>query len=311
MRAFKTLRDFLELLETDKQLLRITDAVSPEPDLAAAGRAINQAGGETSPALLFNNIKGFAKAEVVMNAHGSWPNLALMLGMEKDASLTQQFFEFVRRYRLFPGKMDHRTSAPWQEVVIENDINLFSLLPLFRLNQGDGGFYIDKACIVSRDLDDWNNEDIQNVGMYRLQVKGKNRLGIQPVPMHDIAIHLEHAEARGEDLPVAIAIGNEPIIAVCAAMEILYDQFRIQDGCGLAGERLPGGQECKGPRRPLGFAIRSRRPHPGAPARNRGPIRRISRPVFRLPQLSGDRNRSRLALQGPALRGALSRHAMD
>jgi len=133
MRAFKTLRDFLELLETDKQLLRITDAVSPEPDLAAAGRAINQAGGETSPALLFNNIKGFAKAEVVMNAHGSWPNLALMLGMEKDASLTQQFFEFVRRYRLFPGKMDHRTSAPWQEVVIENDINLFSLLPLFRL----------------------------------------------------------------------------------------------------------------------------------------------------------------------------------
>src|SRR6516165_771385 len=211
MRAFKTLRDFLELLESDKQLLRITDAVSLEPDLAAAGRAVNQTGGETSPALLFNNIKGFAKAEVAMNAHGSWPNLALMLGMEKDASLTQQFFEFVRRYRLFPGKMDHRTSAPWQEVVIENDINLFSLLPLFRLNQGDGGFYIDKACIVSRDPDNWNNEDIQNVGMYRLQVKGKNRLGIQPVPMHDIAIHLEHAEARGEDLPVAIAIGNEPI----------------------------------------------------------------------------------------------------
>jgi len=172
MRAFKTLRDFLELLETDKQLLRITDAVSLEPDLAAAGRAVNQAGGETSPALLFNNIKGFAKAEVVMNAHGSWPNLALMLGMEKDASLTQQFFEFVRRYRLFPGKMDHRTNAPWQEVVIENDINLFLLLPLFRLNQGDGGFYIDRACIVSRDPDDWNNEDIQNVGMYRLQVKG-------------------------------------------------------------------------------------------------------------------------------------------
>jgi hypothetical protein len=54
VRAFKTLRDFLELLETDKQLLRITDAVSLEPDLAAAGRAVNQAGGETSPALLFS-----------------------------------------------------------------------------------------------------------------------------------------------------------------------------------------------------------------------------------------------------------------
>ena len=246
MRAFKTLRDFLELLETDKQLLRITDAVSLEPDLAAAGRAVNQAGGETSPALLFNNIKGFAKAEVVMNAHGSWPNLALMLGMEKDASLTQQFFEFVRRYRLFPGKMDHRTSAPWQEVVIENDINLFSLLPLFRLNQGDGGFYIDKACIVSRDPDHWNNEDIQNVGMYRLQVKGKNRLVIQPVPMHDISIHLEHAEARGEDLPIAIAIGNEPIIAVCAAMEILYDQSEYKMAAVLQGSDYPVVKSAKG-----------------------------------------------------------------
>jgi 3-polyprenyl-4-hydroxybenzoate decarboxylase len=58
-----------------------------EPDLAAAGRAINQAGGETSPAIHFINIKGYQKAQLVMNVHGPWPNLALMLGMEKDASL--------------------------------------------------------------------------------------------------------------------------------------------------------------------------------------------------------------------------------
>ena len=65
MRAFKTLRDFLELLETDKQLLRITDAVGLEPDLAAAGRAVNQAGDETSPAcqrpiVLFFRISSIA-----------------------------------------------------------------------------------------------------------------------------------------------------------------------------------------------------------------------------------------------------------
>ena len=140
MRAFKDLREFLQLLDAEKQLLRITEAVSLEPDLAAAGRAINQAGGETSPAIHFNNVNGYQKAEVVMNVHGSWPNLALMLGMQRDASLSQQFFEFVRRYEQFPGKMDHRASAPWQEVVIEKQVNLFELLPLFRLNQGDGGF---------------------------------------------------------------------------------------------------------------------------------------------------------------------------
>jgi hypothetical protein len=78
MRAFKTLREFLQLLETEKQLLRISEEVRLEPDLAAAARAITQLG-ETSPAIHFDRIKGYQNGEVVMNVHGSWPNLALIL----------------------------------------------------------------------------------------------------------------------------------------------------------------------------------------------------------------------------------------
>src|SRR3954451_15219278 len=103
MKSFKDLREFLQVLETEAQLLRITEEVRLEPDLAAAARAINQVAGEVSPAILINCIKGYETAEVVMNAHGSWPNLALMMGMEKNASLNQHFFEFVRRYEQFPG----------------------------------------------------------------------------------------------------------------------------------------------------------------------------------------------------------------
>jgi vanillate/4-hydroxybenzoate decarboxylase subunit C len=40
MRAFKDLREFLQLLESEKQLLRINEKVSLEPDLAAAGCAL-------------------------------------------------------------------------------------------------------------------------------------------------------------------------------------------------------------------------------------------------------------------------------
>ena len=113
--------------------------------------------------------------------------------------------------------MNASRRAPWQEVVIEKDVNLFEILPLFRLNRGDGGFFIDKACTSVATLDDWDNDDVENVGIYRLQVKGPNRLGIQTVPQHDIAIHMAHAEERGEDLPVAIALGNEPIITLMGA----------------------------------------------------------------------------------------------
>jgi UbiD family decarboxylase len=250
MTAFKDLRDFLQLLETQKQLLRIVDEVSLEPDLAAAGRAINQVAGENSPAIHFTRLKGYQNAEVVMNVHGSWPNLALVLGMPKDSTLNQQFFEFIRRYQQFPGTMQHLNSAPWQEVVVEKEINLFSLLPLFRLNQGDGGFYLDKACIISRDLDDWDNEDVQNVGMYRLQVKDKSRLGIQPVPQHDIAIHIEHAEARGQDLPVVIAVGNELHRYLCSHGDTLrpigYKMAAVPKGSPYPVVKAPRGLDVPG-----------------------------------------------------------------
>ena len=146
--------------------------------------------------------------------HGSWANHAIALGMNKDAPLRDQFLEFASHFKQYPGEIERGTTAPWQEMVVDKDINLFGLMPLFRLNRGDGGYYLDKACTISRDPLDWDNDDVENVGVYRLQVKGPNRIGIQTVPQHDIAIHLAHAEERGEDLPIAIAIGNEPVITL-------------------------------------------------------------------------------------------------
>ena len=142
------------------------------------------------------------------------------MGMPKDSGTRAQFFEFVKRYQTFPGKVERRPDAPWMANVVEKNINLFDLIPLFRLNRGDGGFYIDKGCITSRDPDDFDNDNVQNLGMYRLEVKGPNRIGIQPVPEHDIAVHLNHAEARGEDLPVYITLGASPLTEIVASMPI-------------------------------------------------------------------------------------------
>ena len=63
--------------------LRIADPVKLEPDLAAAACALTKLG-ESSPAILFNNISGYTNAQVAMNAHGSWPNHGLALGLEKE-----------------------------------------------------------------------------------------------------------------------------------------------------------------------------------------------------------------------------------
>jgi vanillate/4-hydroxybenzoate decarboxylase subunit C len=245
MRAYQDFREFLAVLDQEKQLLRITDPMQPEPDLAAAAAAATKLGNR-SPALLFNNIGGYSDVQLAMNVQGSWANHALAMGLPQDTAIRDQFFEFVRRYRMYPGQLERVTSAPWQEVVIDKDINLFQILPLFRLNQGDGGFFIDKPCVISRDPDDWNNDDVENVGVYRLQVKDRNHLGIQTVPQHDIALQLAHAEARGEDLPVAIALGNEPIILLMAATPMLYTQLEYKMAAVMQGQPYRVVQNAKG-----------------------------------------------------------------
>ena len=89
MAAIQGVRDFLEVLEKNGQLLRIAEEVSLEPDIGAAGRAISQLG-ETMPALSFEKIKGYENAHIVTNIHGSWPNHALIMGMPKDSDTRAQ-----------------------------------------------------------------------------------------------------------------------------------------------------------------------------------------------------------------------------
>ncbi|MHC5548290.1 phenolic acid decarboxylase BsdC [Bacillus subtilis] len=233
--AYQDFREFLAALEKEGQLLTVNEEVKPEPDLGAAARAASNLG-DKSPALLFNNIYGYHNARIAMNVIGSWPNHAMMLGMPKDTPVKEQFFEFAKRYDQFPMPVKREETAPFHENEITEDINLFDILPLFRINQGDGGYYLDKACVISCDLEDPDNFGKQNVGIYRMQVKGKDRLGIQPVPQHDIAIHLRQAEERGINLPVTIALGCEPVITTAASTPLLYDQSEYEMAGAIQGE---------------------------------------------------------------------------
>jgi 4-hydroxybenzoate decarboxylase len=225
---FDDLRQFLKALDENGQLLHVKEQVQAEPDLAAAANAAGRIG-DKAPALYFDNIEGFTDARVALNTLGSWPNHAIAMGMDPGTSTKDQVAEFIRRWDEFPVSVQHRENPPWQEnCVAGDDINLFEILPLFRLNDGDGGFYLDKAAVVSRDPADPGNFNKQNVGIYRMQVKGKRRLAIQPVPVHDIAIHLKAAEERDEDLPVAITLGNDPIITLMASTPLRYDQSEYE-----------------------------------------------------------------------------------
>ncbi|MBF6332229.1 non-oxidative hydroxyarylic acid decarboxylases subunit C [Nocardia transvalensis] len=237
--AYDDLRSFLDRLDKEGQLLRITDRVMPEPDIAAAANAVARLGQQSS-ALYFDNIAGFTSARITMNVHGSWPNHALALGLPKHTGTKDQVREFIERWGRFPVPPQQREDPPWAENTMDGDeVDLFGVLPLIRLNDGDGGFYIDKAAVVSKDPEDPDNSGKQNVGIYRIQVKGKRKLALQPVPMHDIAQHLNKAEQAGADLPIAITLGNEPVISIVASTPMRYDENEYELAGALRGEPAP------------------------------------------------------------------------
>ncbi|MFF2999416.1 non-oxidative hydroxyarylic acid decarboxylases subunit C [Streptomyces sp. NPDC057950] len=237
--AYDDLRSFLEVLDREGQLLRITEEVQPEPDIAAAANAAPRLG-DAAPALYFDNISGFTDARIAMNVHGSWANHALALELPKETGTKDQVEEFIRRWAQFPVRPEWREHPLWAENTQDgDDVDIFEVLPLIRLNDGDGGFYIDKAAVVSQDPEAPENSGKQNVGIYRIEVKGRRRLALQPVPVHDIAQHLRKAEESGEDLPIAIAVGNDPVISIVASTPMRYDENEYELAGALRGAPAP------------------------------------------------------------------------
>ena len=228
---YGSLREFLARLEKEGQLVRIKEEVRPEPDIRAASCAAAKVPG--GPAILFEKIEGYRDKQVVMNAHGSWENHALAFDLPKKTPVMQQFREIARRWDGYPVPARRVTEAPVKEVIIDKEVSLLRELPLFRVNPMDGGFYLSKACTIARDPENPAN---QNVGIYRIQVKDHDRLGIQLSAQHDTAAYLIKAEQRNTPMRVAIAISNDPVVSFVASTPLRYNEDEYAMMGALRGE---------------------------------------------------------------------------
>ena len=134
---------------------------------------------------------------------------------------------------------ERRANPAWAENTVDGEaINLFDILPCSVSTTATAAFISTKPAWFLAILDP-DNFGKQNVGIYRMEVKGKRKLGLQPVPMHDIALHLHKAEERGEDLPIAITLGNDPIITLMGATPLKYDQSEYEMAGALRESPYP------------------------------------------------------------------------
>ncbi len=237
MRAPESLQEFLKILEKEGELLRIKEEVSCELEITELTDRTVKAGG---PALFFEKIKGH-KIPVVTNLFGSYKRLCLALGTKSLDELSERLINFIEFHEtegllgklkllpklfqfkdVFPRKVDR---APCQEVVLKGEeVDLFKL-PILKCWPKDGGPYITLPCVITKDPE----TGIRNVGMYRMQVFDKNTTGMH-WQIHKVgAKHYRKAEAKGERLPVAVALGPEPavIYAATAPLPEDIDEFML------------------------------------------------------------------------------------
>src|SRR6266542_3271549 len=241
--ALDSLRAFIGAIEAAGDLVRVQRPVSVDREITEiADRCMKSPGG--GPALLFTSptlLKGGpSRYPVAVNLFGSEKRMALALGVEclddvREMIATVLIAEvpdtLLGKLAMLPqlaevAKFPPKTiggKPPCQEVVIRaQDVDL-SQFPVPVCWPEDGGPYITLPGVITRDP----VSGVRNVGMYRIQVLGKAELAMHWQRHKVGAAHWREMAARGERMPVAIALGGDPasVYAASAPLPPSIDEF--------------------------------------------------------------------------------------
>jgi UbiD family decarboxylase len=180
------------------------------------------------PVLLFENVRG-TRFPVLTNLHASRARLAAAINAAPDAML-QTYLSAMEK----PIPPRIVTSGPVKEVVLLGpEVNLYDL-PQIVHHEGDAGPYVTAAISFARDP----ASDTWNCAYNRLMIQGRDTTSIHlTLGKHLWEFH-RAAEARGEALPVAFAIGVHPAIALGALAIGSIDEDERAIMGALLGEPL-------------------------------------------------------------------------
>lgn len=225
---YGSLRKYIEALDRAGELIRIGARVSTSYEIAEITDRMAKSpdGGK---ALLFENTgSGFP---VATNLMGSERRMAMALGVERLDDLTERIDALVKQAvspkngladklrmlpllgevaQWFPRLSSRRGEC--QQVVATGDEASLAALPILESWACDGGRFITLPMVNTVDPD----TGIRNVGMYRMQIFDDRTTGMHWHRHKTGARHYDAYKARGERMPVSVALGGDPIYTYCA-----------------------------------------------------------------------------------------------
>jgi menaquinone biosynthesis decarboxylase len=217
---FDDIQSFAAHLEARGDLARIRVEVDPVYEMTEiAIRCVK----EQRPALLFERPTG-SPYPVLLNMLATAPRIEAALGRPpgdfgdmlggmahrlmppKPAALWGERTTLLRALNM--RKQAVRT-GPVGEVTESPDL---SRLPVLKLWPQDGGRFVTFPLVLTQDPD----TRVGNLGVYRMHVYDGATTGMHWQIQKGGGFHYHRAEAAGRPLPVAVALGGDPILLLCA-----------------------------------------------------------------------------------------------
>ena len=230
---YSDLRDFIDFLEQRGELVRISQEVDPYLEMTEISDRTLRAKG---PALLFENPKGF-DTPVLCNLFGTPDRVAMGMGQENVTALRDvgTLLAFLKEPEppkglrdLWEKRHDFKQvlnmpvkqikNAPCQEIVLEGEDVDLDKLPIQTCWPGDAAPLVTWALSITRGPE----KERQNLGIYRMQKIGKNKLIMRGLAHRGGALDYRDWQKKypGKPYPVAIALGADPATTLGAVTPV-------------------------------------------------------------------------------------------
>ncbi len=266
--AYSSLREFIDRLERDGRLVRVSEPVSPNLEMTEIQTRLLAEGG---PAVLFENVVRDDGSPydmpVLVNLFGTVERVAWGMNREPDQLRgVGETIAFLRQPAPPDGIRDAMKSlpllktvmamkpktvksAPCHDIVLTGDDIDLSRLPVQTCWPGEPAPLITWPLVVTQGpeagQDGGDNRDDFNLGIYRMQVTGPNTTYMRWLKHRGGAQH--HARwkgARPEPLPAAAVIGADPG-TILAAVTPAPDTLSEYQFAGLLRDKKVELVDCK------------------------------------------------------------------
>ena len=230
---YQDLRDFIQALEQDGELVRVEKKVDPYLEITEISDRTLRAGG---PALLFEKA-GDSDIPLLANLFGTEQRVARALGEVEATALREvgKLLAFLKEPEPPKGFKEALSTLPiyrkildmspkvvkkpvCQQKVYNSDEVDLSMLPIQTCWPGDAGPLITWGLVTTRGP----HKDRQNMGIYRQQVIAKNKVIMRWLSHRGGALdYQEWLQQRPEEpFPVTVTLGCDPATILAAVTPI-------------------------------------------------------------------------------------------